>query len=120
MMVRSALRSDASLPEFLAHRARSASIRRLAADIAVGVAAVVTAVWLRPPATVFLGASGLIFASYGMWGIADRARERTSARTDRLRTILDLLCVLMVGIGVIAFAAVLYSAWTVALGTWIS
>jgi hypothetical protein len=55
-----------------------------------------------------------------MWGIADRARERTSARTDRLRTILDLLCVLMVGIGVIAFAAVLYSAWTVALGTWIS
>ena len=39
MMVLSALRPDASLSEFLAHRARSASVRRLAIDAVIGGAA---------------------------------------------------------------------------------
>jgi hypothetical protein len=121
MMVLSALRPDASLPEFLAHRARSASIQRLTADIVVGISAVISAVWWTPRATLFLGGVGLVFASYGIWGIADHMRSRRVAATkDVVRRIMDLLCALMVGIGVIAFAAILYSAWTVALGTWIS
>ena len=120
-MVLSALRPDASLPEFLAHRARSASTRRLTADIVVGIAAVIAALWWTPRATLFLAGVGLVFASYGIWGIADRIRSRRISTTGHVvRKIMDLVCALFVVIGVIAFAAVLYSAWTAALGTWIS
>jgi hypothetical protein len=121
MMVLSALRSDASLPEFLAHRARSASLRRLTADIVVGAVAVVSAVSWTPRATLFLAGIGLVFGSYGIWGVADRVRSRRSSESnDVLRKVIDLFLAVMVAIGVIGFAAILYSAWTVALGTWIS
>jgi hypothetical protein len=121
MMVLSALRPDASLPEFLAHRARSASIRRLTGDIVIGVAAVVGAVWWTPRAASFLAEVGLLFAAYGIWGVGDRVRSRRSASSkDALRRIIDLLCVVTVVTGALAFAAILYSAWTAALGTWIS
>jgi hypothetical protein len=48
MMVLSALRPDASLPEFLAHRAKAASVRRLSIDLAIGVAGLAAALHWRP------------------------------------------------------------------------
>jgi hypothetical protein len=121
MMVLSGLRQDASLPEFLAYRARAASIRRLAADATVGVAVVVATVWWTPRGALLLAGVGLVFASYGAWGIADRARSgHMAASSDLWRQIINMLCALMVAVGATALAAILYSAWTTALGTWIS
>ena len=44
MMVLSALRPDASIFEFLAHRARAASVRRLVADALTGAATIVAGI----------------------------------------------------------------------------
>jgi hypothetical protein len=121
MMVLSALRPDASLPEFLTHRARSASVRRLSIDLAIGLAGFAAALRWRPPAWLVVASLALIFFAYGGWGIADRARSMAASRNSRhLRAMLDALCFLLGGAGVIATAALLYSVWAAALGTWIS
>jgi hypothetical protein len=121
MMVLSALRPDASLPEFLAHRARSASVRRLALDVAVGLAGFGAAFHWRPGGWLAVSSLALIFLTYGAWGIADRARSIATTREDtRSRALLDALCFLLGAAGVLAAAALLYSVWAAALGTWIS
>jgi hypothetical protein len=121
MMVRSALRPDASLPEFLAHRARSASVRRLSIDLAVGLAGLAATLHWRPAGWLVVASLALIFFAYGGWGIADRARSIGATRVSRLsRRLLDALCFLLGAVGVLATAALLYSVWAVALGTWIS
>lgn len=121
MMVLSALRPDASLPEFLAHRAKSASVRRLAIDIAVGAAGFAAALHRRPGGWPAVASLALIFFAYGGWGIADRVRSGAATRNSRLsRAFLDALCLLLAATGLLATAALLYSIWAVALGTWIS
>ncbi|MDP9202185.1 MAG: hypothetical protein M3P26_09705 [Gemmatimonadota bacterium] len=121
MMVLSALRPDASLPEFLAHRARSASLRRLSIDLVVGLAGSSAALWWRPSAWLVLGSLSLSFFAYGGWGIADRARTEAATRGNRfLRASMESLCALFGALGVLAAAALLLSIWAVALGTWIS
>ncbi|HEV2018325.1 MAG TPA: hypothetical protein VGQ98_08505 [Gemmatimonadaceae bacterium] len=121
MMVLSALRPDASLPEFLVHRARSASVRRLSIDVAVGVAGFAAALYWRPAGWLVVASLALIFIAYGGWGIADRARSIAATRDSRLsHTLLRALCFLLGATGVLATAALLYSVWAIALGTWIS
>ena len=83
MMVLSALRPDASLPEFLVHRARSASVRRLAIDVIIGVAGFAAALNWRPGAWLVIASLALIFFAYGGWGIADRARSIATTRDNR-------------------------------------
>jgi hypothetical protein len=121
MMVLSGLRPDASLAEFLGQRARSASIRRLAADVLAGVAACVAAVWWRPTGWLVLASAALCFFSYGAWGILDRVRSR-SAVTGRslLAGLVDAACVLCALLGALAAAGVLLGVWALGLGTWIS
>jgi hypothetical protein len=121
MMVLSALRPDASLPEFLAHRAKSASVRRLSIDVGVGLAALWAALHWRPTGWPVIASLALVFFAYGGWGIADRARSFAGTRyRRRSRALLDVLCFLLGAAGVLAAAALLYSVWAVALGTWIS
>jgi hypothetical protein len=121
MMVLSALRPDASLSEFLAHRARSASIRRLSIDLAVGIAAASAALWWRRAAWLVLTSLAMCFLAYGAWGLADRARSRVAARENRLvHAFLEALCAAMAALGVLAAAGLLLSVWAIALGTWIS
>ncbi len=121
MMVLSALRPDASLPEFLTHRARSASIRRLSIDMLIGLAGLSAAIWWRPSAWLVLASMALCFFAYGGWGIADRARSDAATRGNRLlRASMEGLCVLLGAAGALAAAALLFSVWAVALGTWIS
>ena len=123
MMVLSALRPDAGLLEFLAHRARSASARRLAIDVVVSVA-VFYAVFRWSPGTqlVIASAAGVLF-SYGAWGLLDRARARSSLANNRwteVAGLLEALCALCAVIGVLAGAGVLFAVWALALGTgWI-
>jgi hypothetical protein len=120
-MVLSALRPDASLAEFLLERARSASLRRLAADALAGSAGVAAAMWWRPTGWVVIASAALCFFSYGSWGILDRARSR-SAVTARLwlAGLVDATCVLCALLGALAASGVLLGVWALALGTWIS
>jgi hypothetical protein len=121
MMVLSALRSDASLPEFLSHRAKSASVLRLSIDLAVGLASFAAALHWRPAGWLVVASLALIFFAYGGWGMADRARSIAATRDSRLsRTPLDALCFLLGATGLLATAVLLYSVWALALGTWIS
>ena len=121
MMVLSALRPEASLAEFLAHRARSASVRRLSMDIVAGVLGL-GAVWLwRPHGWLVLASIAACFSTYGAWGLADRARQDPPNPGSRLlHTSMNALCAVMAVAGVIAAATLLLSVWAIALGTWIS
>jgi hypothetical protein len=121
MMVLSALRPDASLPEFLVERARSASLRRLAADAVAGAAGVAAALWWKPTGWLVFTSIAVCFLSYGAWGILDRARFRSSVTArPRLAGLVDATCVLCALLGALAAAGVLLGVWALALGTWIS
>lgn len=121
MMVLSALRPDASLSEYLSHRARSASLRRLSLDLAVGIVGASAALWWRPVAWLVFTSVALCFFAYGAWGLADRARSRMVARNNRIANAsLDALCAALGAVGVIAAAGLLLGVWAIALGTWIS
>jgi hypothetical protein len=120
-MVLSALRPDASLPEFLAHRAKAASMRRLSTDLVVGLAAFSAALYWRPSAWLVAASLALCFVAYGGWGVADRARSAAASRNNpELHATMEALCFLLGAVGVVSVAALLYSVWAVALGTWIS
>ncbi|HEV7387958.1 MAG TPA: hypothetical protein VGN73_05020 [Gemmatimonadaceae bacterium] len=121
MMVLSALRPDASLIEFLAHRARSAPAARLVGEEGAALAVLSAALWWNPPAQLLLVSSAICFASYAAWGLSDRARGRaTTAGWTRSARILRACCVSIAAIGIVAGAGVLLSVWALALGTWIS
>lgn len=121
MMVLSALRPDASLPEFLAHRARSASLWRLAIDTVMGAAVSAAVVWWRPTASLVLASVALCFFSYGAWGLLDRARSNAElANRTFLGRLIDIVCALCAALGVLAAAGFLLGVWAIALGTWIS
>jgi hypothetical protein len=121
MMVLSALRPDAGLFEFLAHRARSAPARRLGIDAVGGAAVLVAALLWNPAAQPLTASAATLLFSYGTWGLLDRVRSRLSEsgwpKTVRL---VDALCVSSAALGVLAAAGVLLAVWAVALGTWIS
>jgi hypothetical protein len=119
-MVLSALRPDASLPEFLAHRAKSASVRRLAIDVAAGLIIVASVGWWRPWAWIVVASAALCVASYGGWGVLDRARSAARTRGAGLRAGIQVLSALLVAVGVVSAATLLYAIWSLALGTWIS
>ncbi len=121
MMVLSALRPDAGLFEFLAHRARSAPARRLGIDAVGGAAILAAALRWNPAAQPLIASAAALLFSYGAWGLLDRAASRVSNR-GWLRTarLFEALCVLSAILGVMAAAGVLLGVWAIALGTWIS
>ncbi len=83
--------SDASLPEFLAERARASSDTRLLMDATVGLAVAVTfGIW-RIPAWYLLAAIGACFFFYGMWAIAGRELAETPPGAARQRMIFRTL-----------------------------
>ena len=121
MMVLSALRPDAGLGEFLAHRARSAPVARLAGEAVAAAALVAAALWWNPKAQLLIVTSAGCFLCYAVWGLLDRARSHIVARgaTAAART-LQGLCVMCAVLGVLAGAGFVLSIWAMALGTWIS
>ena len=121
MMVLSALRPDAGLFEYLARRARSASLRRLGVDAAMGAGTFVAALrWSSVAPMVIASAATLLF-SYGAWGLLDRAKSIFASRLGpRSVGLIEALCALCVALGVVAVAGVLLTVWAIALGTWIS
>ena len=110
---------DAGLPAFLAHRARTASDRRLVADAVGGIlVATAVAIW-RPGTWVLLLCAALCFAAFGLWGIADREWTDRSTHARNVRT-LGILRTAAAVLGALAGAGLLLSGLSLALGTWIS
>lgn len=121
MMVLSVLRPDASLPEFLAHRARSAGLLRLALDAAIGVAAFAGVLYWKPSAALILASAGLCFFAYGAWGMVDRAHSYAVPKGRRIViSFFEIFCALFAAVGIVGVAGVLFGVWAAAIGTWIS
>jgi hypothetical protein len=120
-VVNSAFRSDASLPEALAARARSRSDGRLVLDVVGGVSvASALGVW-RPVVWLIPFCVAICFATFGIWGIADRElRERANGPRTLLGRSLSVVRVLGGVIGVLAALTGLFAGLAFALGTWIS
>jgi hypothetical protein len=120
-MMNPALRPDASLPEFLAARARAASDGRLVVDVVVGCGvALGAAVWQPVGWFVLLGVS-VCLAAFGAWGIVDRElREREKAPGARVVRVLSIVRVAVAALGALAAVTALFSVLGVVLGTWIS
>jgi hypothetical protein len=121
MMVLSVLRPDASLPEFLAHRARSAGRLRLALDVALGIAGTSAVLYWKPTASLILASAALCFFAYGSWGLVDRAHSYALPKGKRIVTsFLEIICVFLAALGSVAAAGILFGVWAAAIGTWIS
>ena len=119
--VLSALRPDASLPEFLAYRARSAPVLRLVAEGLAAAGVLVAALWWDPSAQLVIVTASACFACYAGWGLLDRADSQATLRGWRLAArICRALSSVLVGFGFLAGIGVLFSIWALALGTWIS
>jgi hypothetical protein len=110
------------LLEFLAGRARSASVRRLAIDIVVGVLAFYAAVVWSPAARLVIASAATVLFSYGTWGLLDRTRSRlASSLSLQTAGLLEALCALSAALGLLAGAGVLLAVGALAIGTgWIS
>jgi hypothetical protein len=121
MMVLSADRPDASLLEFLAKRARLASVRRLVTDVAVGAVVVAAAGRLDSWTRFAVSMAAVSVVAYGGWGLLERSTDRLSARQwPLIAGALEAIRALLAIGGVLAAVGALLSVWAVALGTWIS
>lgn len=120
-MVLSVLRPDAGLFEFLAHRARAATVRRLGVDVVLGATAVASVFRWHPAASLVIASAATVLFSYGAWGLLDRGRSTLSTKGwSTTASALDALGALSALLGVVAAAGLLLAVWAVALGTWIS
>ena len=80
----STVQSEATLPELLAARARSASDLRLSLDVGLGLLAVAAVAWWQPTGWVPALSAALCFAAFGAWGLTDRVLR---ARADVIELI---------------------------------
>ena len=120
MMVLSALRPDASLPEFLAHRARASSVRRLQLDLLVSLVVIGAEIWLRHDRWLPVVSLAICLGAYATWGLLDRVRSGRTSTSKLTAGALDVLSAFLAALGIVSVAAVLFSVWALALGTWIS
>ena len=120
-MMNPALRPDASLPEFLAARARAASDGRLVVDVIAGCCgALAVAVW-QPIGWITLLGAAVSLAAFGAWGIIDRElRERGEASHARVGRVLSVLRAGVTVVGALAAIGAIFAVLGVVLGTWIS
>ena len=116
-----AVRSDASLHDVLAERARRASDTRLAADVAGGVVAAAAVLFWRPGPWVILLSAALCFVAFGAWGMADRSLATAPNIGRRFsRRALRTLRALAATLGAIAGVMLAVSVVALGFGHWIS
>jgi hypothetical protein len=120
-MANSVMRPDASLTEVLAERARGASDGRLVLDVVGGLLLALVFIFWRPKAWPLPVAVGLVFLSFGVWGITDREiAERLTSSVDRMVPVLRAGRAAAVVVGALALFVALFTVLSVALGTWVS
>lgn len=119
-MIDSVPRPDASLPEFLAARARHASDGRLAIDALAGLFVAGAVAYWGGPGSAFLFSIAICFFAFGVWGIADRELGERPAAAPRVRVTLVTLRIAAAILGFAAAAYVVILALAKALGVMIS
>lgn len=119
-MIDTVPRPDASLPEFLAARARHATDARLAIDALVGILIAAGVAYWNGPGAPFLTSLGVCLFAYGVWGIADRELGERLNAAPRVRTPLRAARALSAVLGFAAAAYVMVLALAKALGVMIS
>ncbi len=115
-MVHTALRSDATLPEWLSAHAHAATERRLALDLGGGGLLVAAAVLWRPRGWPTVLAAGLCFAAFGAWAVAERRVAADVASRGAWRAVRAAAAV----VGALAAVLFGFSLLFGVLGTWIS
>ena len=119
-MIDTVPRPDASLPEFLAARARHATDTRLALDAFAGLLLGAGVAYWNGPGAPFLVSVGACFLSYGVWGIADRELGERSDASTRARVAWHALRAFAAVLGFVAAAYIVVLALAKALGVMIS
>lgn len=119
-MIQTLPRPDASLPEFLAARARRATDTRLAIDALVGLSIVAGVAWWNGPGASFLISMGACFLAYGVWGIADRELGEHADAAPSVRRSLRTLRAVAAVLGFAAAAYIVVLMLAKALGVMIS
>lgn len=116
-----ATRQEATLLEFLSHRARSASDGRLALDAGGGLILAAIAAIVRPAAWVVLVPLGFSFLAFGLWGIVDRELSERRANLGWLGIGVLTGARATAGIlGAVAAVVLIYAAAALTLGRWVS
>lgn len=121
MMVLSSLRPDASIVEYLEHRARAASLRGLVARSVLALVFVIAGLrWMAVGKPVLVSLAVTYFC-YAVWGMLDRARSNAQNHPSSSRTAyLTALCTFFVWIAVISGIAFVMSIGFLLLGApWI-
>lgn len=119
-MIDTVPRPDASLPEFLAARARHATDTRLTVDALAGLTVAAVVAYWNGPGAPFLASVALCFFAYGIWGIADRELGERPMAAPRVRGALTVLRTLAAVLGFAAAAYIVVLALAKALGVMIS
>jgi hypothetical protein len=121
MMVLSSLRPDASIVEYLEHRARAASLRGLIARSLLAFAFVIAGLGPIPIGKGMIVSLALTYFCYAIWGLLDRARSYSQNHRSSSRAgYLNALCALFVWIGVLSGIGFLMSVGFLLLGApWI-
>lgn len=118
-MVNTALRPDASLREVLAARARTASDKRLVADVLGGLLVAAVALIWRPFGWFLFSSAAVCFAAFGVWGVADRELTESAHQWGGAGTrVWKLLRICAAVAGALAVAALLWGFLALGLGTW--
>jgi hypothetical protein len=121
MMVLSSLRPDASIVEYLEHRARALSLRGLVARTVLSLALVLAGLaWITVARPVIITLA-LAYFCYAAWGLADRARVYTEVSGPRASArYFSALCTLIVWLGVLSGISFVMSVGFLLLGApWI-
>jgi hypothetical protein len=120
MMVLSSVRPDASIVEYLEHRARTQSLRGLIARSLLAFAFVIAGLGPIPVGKLIIVSAALTYFCYAIWGLLDRARSYSQSRSSSRADYLSALCALFVWIGVLSGIAFLMSVGFLLLGApWI-
>jgi hypothetical protein len=120
-MIDSIPRPDASLPEFLAARARHASDGRLVANAIAGATGAFGVAFWGGPGWYLLLAIAVCFFAFGLWGIADRELgERAGAGSRATLFLLMAIRGVAAMLGFIAAAFLMMSLLGKSLGRIIS
>jgi hypothetical protein len=96
-------------------------MRRLSADTLGGMLVAAAALTQRPPGWAVIASAGLCFATFGLWGLADRFLDRPGRFSNRgIVASLLILRTVAVTIGVASALFLLFGVAGLAMGTWIS
>jgi hypothetical protein len=110
--------SAEGLGEFLRHRARRASDRRLAADTAIGVIVAAGALIWRPAGWAQLLLAAVCIGAFGIWGIVDRELLERVATSGASPRSLRFGRGAAAAVGGTAALMLLLSLFALAVGTW--